>query len=182
MRAQQGGVDVEGDRLGAGASLPGPLQGLGAGAADRFQQVGVDRLEHPVGGGLRRHLPEQRRLSAQDAEVTDVIPAVGDRDGEVAQNDAGIVGALALPGRCHRCRERCRQAEPVSQLHQQVGASVRDEALAVRPDIYGLHGLFRFHLRGVLLGSSGTGSQTAFSSARRTLPGGLLRSLPVDQG
>ena len=82
----------------AGLRHPRPGQRLGAGGADRFEQAGVDRLEHPVGGRLRGHRPEQRLLAAQNAEVRDVIAAVGDRHGEVAQDDAGVVGASGARG------------------------------------------------------------------------------------
>lgn len=56
-----------------------------------------------------------------------MIAAVGDRDGEVAKDDAGVVGGAALAGRRHRRGE----AEPVGQLDQEVGAGVEDEPLAV---------------------------------------------------
>ena len=152
-------------------------QRLRAGGADRFQQAGVDRLHHPVGRRLGGHRPEQGLLAAQHAEVCDVIAAVGDRDGEVAQDDAGVVGAAALPRRRHRLRERRGEPEPVGQLDQQKGAGVGDEPLAVRPDFYGLRRRLCLHLPGVLLGRWEWVSQTAFSRPKRTLPEGFLRSL-----
>src|SRR5690349_4820879 len=48
-----------------------------------------------------------------------MVAAVGDRDREVAQDHAGIVGGAALAGRCHRLRERRRQSQPIGQLHQE---------------------------------------------------------------
>ena len=67
--AQQRGVDVEGDRLRAGARIPGSLQRLCASCANRFQGHGVDRLDRPVGGALGGDRPEQGLLAAQDAEI-----------------------------------------------------------------------------------------------------------------
>jgi hypothetical protein len=99
---QKRGVDVEDQLLGPGSGVPCPGQGLGAGGAERFEQAAVDRLQHSVGRRLRCHRPEQGLLAAQDAEVRDVIAAVGDRDREVAHDDAGVVGGVALAGRRHR--------------------------------------------------------------------------------
>lgn len=105
-----------------------------------------------MGGGLRGDRPEQRLLAAQDAEVGDVITAVGDGDGEVAHDNAGVVGAAALSGWPHRPRERLREPEAVGQLDQEIGPGVGDEPLAVRPDFYGLRRRLCLHLPGVLLG------------------------------
>ena len=111
-----------------------------------------------------------------------MIAAVGDRDGEVAQDDAGVVGGAALSGRRHRLGERRGEPEPVGQLDQEKGPGVGDEPLAVRPDFYGLARRLCLHLPGVLLGLGNGLSQTAFSRAKRTLPDGFLRCLSVDQG
>jgi hypothetical protein len=81
-----------------------------------------------------------------------VIAAVGHRHGEVAQDHAGVMGASALPARRHRLRERRGEPDPIGQLDQQKGAGVGDEALAVRPDFYGLRRRLCLHLPGVLLG------------------------------
>ena len=111
----------------------------------------LDRLENPVGCALRGDRPEQSLLAAQHAEVREAIAAVGDRHGEVAHDDTWIVSGAALAGRRHRLRECRRQLEPVGQLHQQEGAGVGDEPLAVRPDFYGLRCRLCLHLPGVLL-------------------------------
>jgi hypothetical protein len=149
---QQRGVDVEDQLLGSGSGVPGPGQRHRAGGADRFQEVAVDRLQHPVGGALGGHRPEQGLLAAQDAEVCDVVAAIGDRDREIAQDDAGVMGASALPARRHRLREAGGEPEPIGQLDQEIGAGVGDEPLAVRPDFYGLRRRLCLHLPGVLLG------------------------------
>ena len=67
-----------------------------------------------------------------------MIATVGDRDGEVADHDTGVVGGAALASWRHRFGERCGEAEPIGELHQQEGPGVGDEPLAVRPDFYGL--------------------------------------------
>jgi hypothetical protein len=69
MGDQKRGVDVEDQLLGSGSGIPCLGQRLGAGCADRFEQAGVDRLQHPVGRRLGGHHPEQRLLAAQHAEV-----------------------------------------------------------------------------------------------------------------
>jgi hypothetical protein len=46
---EQAGVDVEDQLLGAGPGIPSTPQGPCPGHADRFQQAGVERLQHPVG-------------------------------------------------------------------------------------------------------------------------------------
>ena len=99
---EERGVDVEDQLLGPGAGIPCLGHRLGPGGADRFEQAGVDRLHHPVGRRLRGHCPEQSLLAAQHAEVRDAIAAVGDGDGKVAQDDAGVVGGAALAGARHR--------------------------------------------------------------------------------
>ena len=149
---EEAGVDIEDQLLGPGAGVPGLGQRLRPGGAERFQGQRVDGLDHPVGRRLRRHRPEQRLLAAQHTEVRDVIAAVGDRDREVAQDDAGVVRGAAHSGQRHRLGERSGEAEPVGQLDQQVGAGVGDEPLAVRPDFYGLRCRLCLHLPGVLLG------------------------------
>ena len=65
-------------------------------------RLGVDRLDHPVGGRLGGDRPEQRLLVAQDAEVGDAVAAVGDRDGRSRRTTPGSwaerrsrVGAIA---------------------------------------------------------------------------------------
>jgi hypothetical protein len=148
---QKRGVDVEDQLLGSGAGVPCLCQRHRAGGADRFEQAGVDRLQHPVGRRLRRHRSEQRLLVAQHAQVGEVIAAIGDRDREVAQDDTGVVGGAALPARRHCLRERRRQRQPIGQLDQEEGASVGDQALGVRPDFYGLVRRLCLHLPGVLL-------------------------------
>jgi hypothetical protein len=45
----------------------------------------------PVGAALKGHSSEKRLLSGKHAEVTDAVPAVGDRDGEIVQDNPGIV-------------------------------------------------------------------------------------------
>ncbi len=105
-----------------------------------------------MGCRLRCNHPEQRLLAAQDTEVTDVIAAVGDRDREVAQDNAGVVDTAALSGRRHRRRQTCGEPEPVGQFDQEIGTRVGDEPLAVRPDFYGLARCLCLHLPGVLLG------------------------------
>jgi hypothetical protein len=86
------GGDVEDQLLGSGAGIPATLQGFCPSGADRFEQIGVEGFQHPVGRRLRRHRPKQRLLAAQHAEVKDVIAAIGDRHREVAQEAAGVVG------------------------------------------------------------------------------------------
>ena len=49
---EQAGVDVEDQLLGSGARIPGLGAAPCPGDADRFQQVRVDRLQHPVGRRL----------------------------------------------------------------------------------------------------------------------------------
>ncbi len=93
---EQGGVDAEGDRLGSGTGVSGDAARTRPCVSNRFQQAGVDGLDHPVHralGGER----EQRSLVGQHADVGDALPAVGDRDGEVAQDRSGVVGRAALP-------------------------------------------------------------------------------------
>jgi hypothetical protein len=46
--------------------------------------------------------PNSACWHAQHAEISHVIAAVGDGDGKVAQDDAGVVGATALASRRHR--------------------------------------------------------------------------------
>jgi hypothetical protein len=54
-----------------------------------------------AGGPSRVHRGDRALTGAQHAEVTDAVPAVGDRDGEVAKDDSGIVRGAALSGRRH---------------------------------------------------------------------------------
>lgn len=110
---EQRGVDAEGDRLGSGAGVPGVLSRNPPCAPDRFQQVRVDRLDHPVGGPLGGDRPEQRLLVAQDAEVGNAVPAVGDGDDQVAQDDAWIVGGAPFAGRRHRRGQPRGKPDPV---------------------------------------------------------------------
>ena len=105
-----------------------------------------------------------------------MIAAVGNCDGEVAQDDARVMGASALSGRRHRRREGGGEPEPVSQFDQQQGPGMGDEALAVRPDFYGLRRLLCLHLPGVLLGLGEWVGKTAFSRPKRTLPDGFSGS------
>src|SRR6476659_2466630 len=61
------------------------------------------------------------------------------------------MGRAALAGRRHRHRKRRSEAYAVGQLDQEIGAGVRDEPFAVRPDFYGLARRLCLHLPGVLL-------------------------------
>jgi hypothetical protein len=132
----QGGVDVEGDLIGTGAGVPDPRPGLGAGGSDLGQKLGVDRLDDPVGGALGGDLAEEDLLAEQDAEVGDAVAAVGDRDGEVAQDDSRIVSGAALAGGRHRARERLGEAGAVGELGDQKRPRVGDQSLTVRRDFY----------------------------------------------
>jgi len=101
----QGGVEVEGDVLGADAVSPGVGACLGPGLANRDEvEVGGERVDHPPGGGDRGHLPEEVRLVVQDGQVGEAVAAIGDAHGEVAQHLAGVMRtptplqARELPG------------------------------------------------------------------------------------
>jgi len=74
------------------ARVPVALVRHSPGGADRFQKALVDRLDHPVGGALRGNRPNIASLAAQDAQVTDAVPTIGDRNGQVAQDDPRVVG------------------------------------------------------------------------------------------
>ena len=150
--AEQGGVDAERDRLGPGAGVPGNPACAGPYASNRFQQARVDRLDRPVGCPLGGDRPEERLLVAQHAEVGDAVPAIGDRDDQVAQDDAGIVGGATFSGGRHRRGKPGCESEPISQLDQQASPGMRDDPFGVRPDFYGLARRLCLHLPGVLLG------------------------------
>lgn len=163
----QGRVDVDDELVGAGAGGPGRRTGPRPRRADPLQAAFVDGAQDPVDGGLGGDRSEQVGLAAEDAEVGDAVAAVGDRDGEVAEDDAGLVGRAALSGRRHRRREGRGEAEPVAELGEQEGAGVGDQAFAVRANFYLCAERFRFHLRGVL-----SGSRSGFSNPHSQAPGG----------
>jgi hypothetical protein len=130
-----------------------------------------------VGRRLRCDRSEECVLATQDAEITDAVAALGDCHREVAQDDSGIVGRAALAGRRHRLRKRLGEAGPVGQLAQEKYSCMRDKTFAVRRDFYLCVERSSFHLPGVLLGSPNRSSQTAFSRAGRTFPGGSVKAL-----
>jgi hypothetical protein len=129
----QGGVEVEGDVLGADPVLPGVAPRLGPGSAHRGEvEIGAERVDHPPGGGDRGHLAEEVRLVVQDGQVGEAVSAIGDADGEVPQHLAGVVRPPTPLQAGELPRERRGQPHPIGQLDQQVAARVRDHPLAIR--------------------------------------------------
>jgi hypothetical protein len=137
--AQEGGVEVDRHPLGGETEPPDVLARPLARRAQAVEELWVsgDPLNRPVGGGVRGHRAEQRRLLADRAEVCERLAAVGEHHREVAEDAAGIVAAAALAHRRQLPRERPREATLIGDLAEQGGPRVRDQALSVRRDFYG---------------------------------------------
>ena len=170
MRRQQGRVDVERDRLRAGARVPHPRPSGSPGATQPSEQLLVDRLQHPVRRGLRRPRAEQPLLTPIRVDVGHAIAAVGEHHRHIPQHPPGVVRRPTLPRPGQRLRQRRGQPDPVGQLDHQRHAGVRHQPLSVRRHFYRFETNRWLHQLGVLLGRGRDLQQSRFSRPGRTFP------------
>jgi len=170
MRGQQGRVDVQRDRVGAGARIPHPRPSLSPRRPDPGQRRPVDRFEHPVRRRLRRTSPEQPLLPLERGHAGHAVAAVDEHHRHVPDHPAGIVRRTPLPRVRQRDRQRVRQPRTVGQLDHQRHPRVRDQTLAVRRHFYRSQPSRWLHQLGVLLGRDCRRQKPAFSPPGRTFP------------
>jgi hypothetical protein len=170
MRGQQRRVDVQRDRVRARARVPHPRPSDGSASPYPAKQLLTDRLQHPMGRGLRGSSAEQPLLTPVPIHVRDTSAAVSEHHRHVAQHPPGIVRGAPLPRPGQRSGQRAGQPNPVSQLDQQRRARVRHQPLAVRRDFYRSETSLWLHQLGVLLGRVSRLQQSRFSRPGRTFP------------
>jgi hypothetical protein len=96
VRVQQRAVHVHQQQpVGVRAGLPGTPTGMGTRRPQPGQAklVGGDLLHHPPGGRGRGDRTEQLRLVAQDCQVAQAVPTIGQHHRQVPQHRAHVMAA-----------------------------------------------------------------------------------------
>ena len=150
MRVDERRVDIDHDPRGAHTQSPRALACTGARRAQRVKQRGLtgDPVDQPKRRRVRRDRAEQRRLIPHRPQVRQTVTAVGEHHRKIANHSAGVMPTAALTHARQRGRERAGETEPVSDLAQQRGTRVGDQALSVRRDIYREIAPIALHLQG----------------------------------
>jgi hypothetical protein len=100
-------------RSGRRRASPPPLRSPWARAA--YRAAPRRSTQHPVGGRLRGHRAEQRRLSAQPGHVLDAVPAVAQHQRQVAHHAIGVMAPAALANLGH-LRQSGSETDPIRKL------------------------------------------------------------------
>jgi erythromycin esterase-like protein len=170
MRGHRGRVDVQRDRVRAGARVPHPDASRSPRGPDALEQLLVDRLQHSMGCRLRRAGAEQPCLAAIGIQIGHAITAVSEHHRHVPKHPARIVRRTPLPRLSQRVRQRAGQPDPIRQLDQQRDARMRHQPLSVRRHFYRSQTSRWLHQLGVLLGRVSRLQQSRFSRPGRTFP------------
>ena len=112
MARDQGRVEIDREPLGRAGQCPHALTRASARDPQARQAAGImrDPVDHPKRRRRRGHVPEQRLLLAQRAEVGQAVAAVGEHHREIADDTADVMATAAPTQTAELDRQRTRQA------------------------------------------------------------------------
>ena len=150
MRVDQRRVDIDHDPLGPNPETPRTFPRRRTRGAQRIKQrrLAGDPIDQPKRRRVRSDRPEQRLLIPDRAKVRQTVAAVGEHHREIPDHPAGIMTSTTLTNPRQRTRELPGETDPVSDLAEQRGTRMRNQALSVRRDIYREIAPIALHLQG----------------------------------
>ena len=147
---EQRRVEVQGERVSRWGRRPDPLPRGGDRLRDLAQLERARRLQRSPRGRDRGDRTEELLLLAQRREIREAVRPVGDRDGEVGEHDARVMGVPGDPALTHCHRHRPGETGAIGKLGEQRRARVGDEVPPVRGYFRSTDRAITVHLQGAL--------------------------------
>jgi hypothetical protein len=110
---------------------PGDFAGGGTGRAQSAECGRIDARQQSPRGGIGRDRAEHLGLVAQQGQVGDRLPAVGQHHRQVHCDPAGGVTGAARSQMAQRVREGRGQASGIGEIGQQTGPGMTDHPATV---------------------------------------------------